>query len=109
MWLEVQKWLEVSSISPPNMFAHWRCWDGMVSPRKELKRGMRLIWHTVVWVIWSVRNNVIFNNGVIDVGEEVEDIKRLSWRWSLSRLNIQPCLFYEWHWNPQWCLEMLHS
>lgn len=35
--------------------------------------------------------DVIFNNGVFKVDETVEDIKLLSWRWSLARLKI-PCV-----------------
>jgi hypothetical protein len=31
----------------------------------------------------------------------------LSLKWSLSRLKIQPCLYYEWRWNPRWCLGVL--
>lgn len=30
--------------------------------------------------------------------------KVLSWQWSLSRLKIATCLFYEWCWNPRFCL-----
>jgi len=109
VWSEIQKWLEVNCIITANLFVHWRCWDGIVPNRKELKRGMRLIWHTVIWVIWSVRNNVIFNNGGIEVEEVVGAIKRLSSSWSLSRLKIQPCLLYEWRWNPKWCLGVLRG
>jgi len=76
----------------------------MVANRKDLKKGMRLIWHTTVWAIWKVRNNIIFNNGGFEVEEVVDDIIRLSWRWSLSWLKIQPCMYYEWRWNPKWCL-----
>lgn len=28
----------------------------------------------------------------------------LSWRWCLTRLKIASCLYYEWCWNPKWCL-----
>jgi hypothetical protein len=38
---------------------------------------MRLIWHTVMWAIWSATNNVIFNNGGIEVEDVVEDIKNV--------------------------------
>lgn len=105
IWAKVQNWLEVNFIMPSNLFAHWRCWDALVLNRKELKRGTRLIWNTTIWVIWKVRNNIVFNNGSMDVGDVVDDILRLSWQWNLSRLKIQPCLYYEWRWNPRWCLQ----
>jgi len=105
VWSKIITWLEVNIIVPGNLFAHWRCWDGFVRNRKESKRGVRLIWQTTIWSIWNVRNNVIFNNGGIEVEDIVEEIKRLSWSWSLSRMKIRPCLYYEWLWNPKWCLE----
>lgn len=92
IWVKLQSWLEVNVITPSNLFSHWRCWDGQLSNWKELKRGMRLIWHTAIWTIWNCRNNIIFKNGGVEVEEVVEDIKMLSWKW----LKIQPCLYYEW-------------
>ncbi|RHN76018.1 hypothetical protein MtrunA17_Chr2g0327491 [Medicago truncatula] len=57
-----------------------------------------------MWVIRKARNECLFNEGVIRCAELVEEIKVLSWRWSLTRLKIPPCLFYEWVWNPKDCL-----
>lgn len=34
-------------------------------------------------MVWKVRNNLIFNNKIFGVDELVEQIKVLSWQWSL--------------------------
>jgi len=104
IWLHLQRWLDMSFITPANLFAHWMCWNGVVSRKKELKRGLRLIWHTTIWMIWNARKNVIFNEEAFRVDEIVEEIKMVSWRWSLARLKTTTCLYYEWHWNPMSCL-----
>lgn len=100
----LQQWLDVCFITPPNLVSHWMCWYGTAAFRKDLKRGMSLIWHTAVWAIWNARNNVIFNNGVFRADEVVEFIQVLSWKWSLARLKMPACLLYEWKWNPTICL-----
>ena len=46
-------------------------------------------------------NDRIFNNQIKEVEELFEEIKELSWRWCLSRMNIAMCLFHEWRWNPK--------
>jgi hypothetical protein len=63
-----------------------------------------MIWQAAIWVMWRVRNDCIFNGVVIRWDEVVEDIKLLSWKWLLGRLNAQPCLYYEWVWSPRECL-----
>jgi hypothetical protein len=37
-----------------------------------------------------MRNNRIFNNGIIDAVEAVETIKRLSWQWFIGRMAVNP-------------------
>jgi len=107
IWAKVQSLIDGNFIMTSNLFSNWRCWDGLASNRKKLKNGMQIIWHTTIWVIWKFRNNIIFNNGSIEVEEAVKETILLFWRWSLAGLKIQPCLFYEWRWNPRWCLGVL--
>ena len=67
--------------------------------------GLWLIWHTTIWVLRNRRNDKIFKGRNFEVDELVEEIKELSWLWMLERLHIPSCLFYEWSWNPRFCLE----
>jgi hypothetical protein len=94
IWADLLHWLEGNFIMPPSAFIHWACWDGMAS-NKKVKKGLLLILHTTIWVIWMARNNCIFNNNVIRGPELVEEIKVLLWRWSLTSLKIPACLYHE--------------
>lgn len=76
-------------------------WEG---GNKNRLRGLWLIWHTMIWVLRKVRNDKIFNGINHDMDVLVEEIKVLSWRWMLDRMKIPVCLFYEWSWNPIYCL-----
>lgn len=100
VWRVVMSWLNFNFITPPNLSIHALCWTREVR-FKLIRRGAWLIWHAVIWVVWKSRNNRIFNNITIGVDEMVDQIKVLSWQWSLARLKIVTCLFYEWCWNPR--------
>jgi hypothetical protein len=66
--------------------------------------GFLLIWHTTLWSIWKARNRTILATGSFSQLVIVEDIKVLSWKWSLVRLKLTPCMYYEWIWDPGDCL-----
>jgi len=97
------KWLNFNFITRPNLFIHAICWAREVWSKK-FRTSMWFIWHAVVWVIWNARNNRIFNGKTIEMEELVEQIKVTSWHWSMSRLKIATCLYYEWCWNPRVCI-----
>ncbi|MCI22359.1 myb-like transcription factor, partial [Trifolium medium] len=97
------RWLGVIIIIPPNLFSLFECLSEAAS-NKRIRKGLWLIWHSTIWVIWKSRNDITFANGVKDPMKAVDDIKMLSWRWGLARRKISICLFYEWCWDPGNCL-----
>lgn len=103
VWSKLMLWLDWHFVIPPNLFVHWECWSRR-SWNKNRLRGWWLIWITTIWVLWKVRNDKIFNDINHEVDEIVEEVKVLSWRWLLYRMNIPVCLYYEWCWNPSYCL-----
>jgi hypothetical protein len=60
-------------------------------------------------VLWKARNDKVFNDLNFKVEAIVEEVKVLAWKWAMNRMNIPVCLFFEWCWNPQWCLSRCHS
>jgi len=65
---------------------------------------MGIIWLATIWVIWKARNDKVFNDVNFEVDVIVEEVKVLAWKWVMYRMYILVCLFFEWCWNPQWCL-----
>ncbi|RHN63454.1 putative reverse transcriptase zinc-binding domain-containing protein [Medicago truncatula] len=103
IWRKVLDWLEINFITPQNLHSHYACWNGEVNSRK-LRKAFLMIWHASIWMIWKERNARIFKNQFQNFDEVVDNIKAVSWCWSLSRLRIVSCFFYEWCWNPRECL-----
>ncbi|XP_039688848.1 uncharacterized protein [Medicago truncatula] len=85
VWLELLHWVGVMFIIPQNLFNHWACWNAG-SSNKRIIRGLRLIWHAAIWVIWNARNDKIFNAKETGVMELVDDIKVLP----LLRMVLEP-------------------
>jgi len=104
VWRGVMIWIEFNLITPPNLFIHIISWSSAMGTKK-LRKGAQIIWYAVIWMIWKMRNDIIFNSKVCGVDELVGKIKVISWHWSINRLKIASCLFYEWCWNPrEWLL-----
>jgi hypothetical protein len=104
VWYKLCRWLRFYFANPPNLFISFASFLGFTCLKKR-KKGLALIWHAAVWVLWKVRNDRIFNNKLISVEEVVELIKVTAWRWFLGRLTRHPCLFYEWNHEPFCCMD----
>jgi hypothetical protein len=102
VWYEIFKWLGLVVVMPPNILSLFACVSDAARSNK-VRSGFLLVWHTVLWYLWRARNDDIFNGVKKGVVDTVEDIKVLSWKWSVDRLKISPCLFYEWIWDPGDC------
>jgi hypothetical protein len=102
VWYDVFKWLGLVIVMPSNLFYLFDC-VSCTATKKKIRRGFQLVWHTVIWSLWRARNNALFNNVLDDPKGIVEEIKVLTWKWSIDRLKIPPCMFYEWTWNPGDC------
>jgi hypothetical protein len=103
VWLTICRWLGFSIVMPSSPFVLFDYFVGF-APNKKVAKGFALIWHTTVWSIWQSRNEMVFSNGVRDVGKVVDEVKHLSWQWGMARRLIPFCLFYEWCCEPGICL-----
>jgi hypothetical protein len=102
VWAAVFNWIGISIVIPttPSLFEIVK---GSARNMK-IRRGYLLIWHATIWSIWKTRNSTIFASGLFSARDIVEDIKVMSWKWSLARIKIFPCMFYEWAWDSGDCL-----
>ena len=71
------RWFNCRFITPPNLFVHLECWS---VGRRDIKvtKGLWLIWHATIWVIWKKRNEKIFKGSHFYVDDIVEEIKVFS-------------------------------
>jgi hypothetical protein len=103
VWGRVCRWLGLDVVIPPNFFIFLLCFlDGAGS--KKVRKGLLLIWHTTLWLLWKARNGLIFNNVSKSPKEVFDEVTVTTWKWGVHRLSLSPCLLYEWQQQPRFCL-----
>jgi exonuclease III len=104
IWIEVYRWFGVVEVFPGNFCSLFEGFLSSLKCGKKSLKGIRLVWHAVIWVLWRVRNDKIFANKPIVLEEVLDRIKCVSWKWLLARKSNSPCLYYEWCVNPLDCI-----
>jgi hypothetical protein len=103
VWYDIIRWLGFIFVLPHSIESSLAVLLGCGKNKKQ-RVGLCLIWNAFMWVLWSIRNGVIFNNDAVLVDEVSDRIKRLSWKWYVERIAKWPFLSYEWEWNPVDCM-----
>lgn len=71
------------------------------------KKSGQLIWHTKMWYIWLLRNDVIFNNEKVDFLGLTDLIRVQSWSWLKAIKGTLVFSFTDWCRCPLVCLSSL--
>jgi hypothetical protein len=71
---------------------------------KQGPKGVLLVWHAVIWILWRARNDKIFSAKEVDADVLFDKIQVISWKWLVAKKINAPCLFYEWCVNPFDCI-----
>ncbi|KAH1255144.1 hypothetical protein GmHk_04G011404 [Glycine max] len=61
-------------------------------------------WNWLVWGIWLLRNNVVFNNQEVDVESLWDSIVVRAWLWISCKTKLKHLSFYDWSTNLLECL-----
>ncbi|GAU37888.1 hypothetical protein TSUD_395720 [Trifolium subterraneum] len=86
VWYRVSRWLGVEYVSPNSIMQVFESFFGLgVGCRVRL--GFILVWHAVVWTIWTSQNDIIFAGGY----SVVDRVKLSSWKWILGKNPDSPC------------------
>jgi hypothetical protein len=92
VWREIFNWVGVQMVIPTSLLSHYEMFKASARNAK-LHNGYVLIWHASLWCIWKARNSAIFVNKYCNPNAIIENVKVLSWKWSLTRLKMAPYMF----------------
>ncbi|XP_058764257.1 uncharacterized protein LOC131637673 [Vicia villosa] len=101
IWKNMVEWTGLDLISDPCIWRNFRIWGNGVRRYGISRRKMGMIWAAVVWEIWKLRNNIIFNGGICNINDLSWNIKLSAWKWlSIGKIANTKCNFYEFSRNP---------
>ncbi|KAJ0507913.1 putative RNA-directed DNA polymerase [Helianthus annuus] len=95
VWLVIAQWCKL----PP--FIAFSLKDVLdlhvtVNGSKRRKKMIYAIIQVVIWSIWRLRNEVVFNNGNPSVAKVVEESKSMSYLWIKNRMRSSLWTWNEW-------------
>lgn len=81
IWDKVGVWIGCSICyagNASNLYLSW--WE---LPIRNDKKGIRMIiWLSVAWSLWKLRNDIIFNSGKCNLIDTLGNIRFSAWKWS---------------------------
>jgi len=102
VWYHVSRWLGWESVIPLGLAQQFLYFTGLGSG-KRTRLGLFLVWHAVIWTIWTSQNDLIFSGGALRKEPVVDRPKLLAWKWFLAKCPASSCSFYEWEVQPVLC------
>jgi len=103
VWSMFFRWIGVLFVKHNDVRVHFESFNLTQGSNKQnlIWKG---VWATIVWCLWEQRNEVVFNQGVVDEEEVFQKAQLKSWLWlKHNRVNFNYSLS-DWVLNPMVCI-----
>jgi hypothetical protein len=95
--MEVYRWFGVVEILSGNIWFLLDIFLSSIDRDRKAKKGLLLVWHAMIWVIWRTRNDKFFSNTESVSGEVFNRIKSLLGL--VAKKDDSPSMYYEQGWS----------
>ena len=96
------RWLGWEFVTPLGLTQQFQAFTGL-GGGKRVRLRLLLVWHDVVWTIWTSRNDLIFSSIVLREELVVDRAKLLAWKWFIAKCPASSCTYHEWEVQPILC------
>jgi len=86
------RWIDIHSVRPNFAASHFMSFN-LIRCRKKVNSMWRGMWVAIVWELWKHRNNVVFNDRVVDDSEIFVLAQLRGWSWTKFKPNGVSVLF----------------
>lgn len=104
LWQPVRSWIDISGVDPQNIHDHFTQFIHYRGHSRTCRSFLQLVWLFCIWLVWTGRNNKLFNNIQTPILQILEKVKHNSY-W-LLKANNTTFLFGSQRWwsDPLLCL-----
>ncbi|XP_057811338.1 uncharacterized protein LOC131025559 [Salvia miltiorrhiza] len=99
IWLAIIQWLGVQTVQQREVCNHFIAFMGLGN--KAATPFLSSVWICLIWSLWKVRNECIFDQGSWNKDKMVFEIKQRLWSWTkVYMMEISSSNFHSWLRNP---------
>ncbi|GKV35665.1 hypothetical protein SLEP1_g43906 [Rubroshorea leprosula] len=102
IWNRCLNWWGVQAVLASNVWDGFRQHEG-IAVSKRMRVGWEVVWFALVWTIWLTRNEVLFNNKIVDKNKLFDLVQVRSFHWLTNRGKVLRYSFSDWLLNPHLC------
>jgi len=106
LWQDISGWIGIQFCTPTNICLSLLQLRGLVRSRNH-KLVVSLIWLSVIWSLWKLRNECTFNQGASSIIGILHQVKIRSFKWCKAKANSNCLLFSDWCQDPLSCANFL--
>jgi hypothetical protein len=81
LWQHIRAWIGVEGVDPSSITDHFIQFIHYTGPSKARRSFLQLLWLLGIWIIWSERNNRVFNNVETPIVQLLDKVKFHSLWW----------------------------
>jgi hypothetical protein len=104
LWQHVRLWIGTPDADPQNIHDHFIQFIHSIGHSRTCISFLQLVWLVCIWLVWTERNNRIFNNIQTPMDQIMEKVKHHSFWW--LKANNATFVFgsHRWWSDPLTCL-----
>ncbi|XP_057433845.1 uncharacterized protein LOC130726564 [Lotus japonicus] len=106
IWYACSNWLGVPSSLLPSPREHLLQFPS-IGTNKAQRVGEYVIWMSIVWTIWLLRNKTVFNGEEFDRNQVLELAQFKAWQWLRTKTDGFTYSWFEWLRNPSYYIQAL--
>ncbi|KAG5029361.1 hypothetical protein JHK87_012875 [Glycine soja] len=103
VWTRCYVWIGDIRVLPANYLMHfWQHLGGIDGNKAKLVWGA--VWVSIVWSIWKLRNDIIFNNAACNLQSLIDESRYRAWLWCKTYVKDFNFTLYVWCMDPVNCI-----